>query len=385
MPERVAYLDYGSTTPLRRSAREAMKPYLTDKYGNASSLYKLGRESRAAVEDARELVASLLGVSSREIIFTSGGTESLITSLIGAFVGNRHRGSHIITTRFEHHATHAIFNFLRDEMDAETEMVGIDSDGIVRMDELESMLRDNTVLVSVMHVNNELGTIQDLEAVVELCSSKGIIVHSDCVQAIGKMPVNLADMGVDLACASGHKFGGPKGVGILFIKEGTYIESICKGSHEFGIRSGTENIPGIVGIAVALAEVVNEIPELGNRLQDYGNQLWNCIKEVVPDAEFNGDRDKCVSATMNVHLPDCDGETLVMALDREGIALSTGSACQTENDDPSHVLYTIGLCRLMAQRSIRLSMGYATTQEDIDKFVRVFPQVYSQVMSASVS
>ena len=381
MTERVAYFDHGSTAPLRQSALKAMKPYFNEKYGNASSVYSLGREARSAVDNARDTISGALGAQSDEIIFTSGGTESMILSLVGAYAGNRHRGKHIITTAFEHHATHAIFDFLESAMGAEKEIVGIDSDGMVRLDELEEKIRDDTVLVSVMRVNNEIGTIQDLERVVDICSPKGIIVHSDFVQAIGKTPVDFAKTGIDLACAAGHKFGGPKGTGFLYIRKGTYLESICAGSHEYGVRSGTENVPGIVGLAVAVAEAVKELPKLGKRLKGYKERLWECISGTERDAGTNGDQSRCVPAVLNVRLPGVDSESLVLALDREGVAASVGSACQTGSVEPSHVLTAIGLNRIDALSSFRLSMGYSTTDEDVARFAEVFPAVYDRVKS----
>jgi len=384
MANRTVYLDYGSTAPVRPSVIEVMEPFLKGQYGNASSPYRLGRESRKAIDAARELVASTLGVLTEEIIFTSGGTESLVLSLVGAYTGNRHRGKHIVTSKFEHHAVHSIFDFLREEMGAETEEVGIGQDGLVRLDELESMLREDTILVSIMGVNNEVGTIQDIETIVEMCGKRGILVHSDCVQAIGKMPVNFSEMGIDMAFASGHKFGATKGIGFLYVKKGTHLKSICEGSHEFGLRSGTENVAAIVGIARALEESAEELPVLGPKLREYRKQLWECIRSVEPGAEYNGDQDRCVVATMNFRLPGCDGESLVLALDREGIAVATGSACQTGSVDPSHVLTAMGLERTEALGSIRLSMGFMTSQEDVDRFVEVFPEVYSRLKAESV-
>lgn len=383
MTGEVAYFDHGSTAPLRNCARDAMEPYLREKYGNASSVYSLGREARAAVDKARDRAASILGASPREIIFTSGGTESIIHSLVGAFAGNRLRGNHILTTSFEHHAVHAVFDFLADEMGADAEMVGVDGDGLVRLDELEDKIRDDTVLVSVMRVNNEVGTIQDVKSVAEICSGKNILVHSDCVQAAGKIPVDFSDMPVDMAVISGHKFGGPKGMGILYIREGTHIKSLCEGSHEFGIRAGTENVAGIVGMVAALDESVEQIQELSGRLANFKERLWKCIKRTAPDASVNGSEDKTVPAILNVRLPGCEGESIVIGLDREGIAASVGSACQAGATEPSHVLNAMGLSQVEAFSSIRLSMGYSTTQEDVERFIKVFPDVYSRVRKDS--
>ena len=381
MTEQIAYFDHGSTAPLRPCALEAMEPYLVEKYGNASSVYSLGREARAALDKARDTTASILKVQPREIIFTSGGTESIIQSIIGAYAGNRHKGNHILTTAFEHHAVHAVFDFLRDEMNADTEMIGVDENGLVHLDELKEKVRDDTILVSVMRVNNEVGTIQDLESVVDFCSSKEILVHSDCVQAAGKIHVDFSEMPVDLGLISGHKFGGPKGVGILFMREGTYLKSLCESSHEFGIRAGTENVAGIIGMTAALVEAAEQVDELAERLTGFKAQLWECIREVATDASINGDPDKTVPAVLNVRLPGCEGESIVIALDREGIAASVGSACQAGVAEPSHVLSAMGLSKIEAFSSIRLSMGYTTTQKDVNRFIEVFPEIYNRAKS----
>lgn len=379
MRDRSAYFDFGATSPVRKSALDAMMPYFRDMYGNASSPHKLGRASRAAVDDARDRIASCLGVKSREIVFTSGGTESIINEIIGAFAGNRHRGKHIVTSEFEHSATRGILKFLEEEMGAEVTFVGIDGKGHVRLDELKSALRDDTVLVSVMLVNNEVGIIQDLKSVTEMCAPGGILVQSDTVQAFGKTEVDLYGLNVDLACASSHKFGGPKGVGFIYIKEGTYLKPLCQGSHEFGMRAGTENVPGIVGMAVALEEALKELPELKVRLGGYRKRILDCIRDSNSEAVLNGDQEKCIAATMNVQLPGCETEMLVLALDRFGVYASMGSACHSGSAEPSHVLKSMGLSSIDALNSLRVSMGYSTTEDEVDLFCEVFPEAYKQV------
>ncbi len=384
MTDKVAYFDHASTSPVRKSVVKAMKPFFRDKFGNASSPYAHGREARAAVDEARDRIAGALGADSREIIFASGGTESIILGILGAAIGNRHRGNHIITTAFEHHAVSAVFDFLGNEMGFDTEIAGVNSEGMVLLDELGSKLRDDTVLVSVMAVNNEVGTIQRIEDVIELCRPEGTIVHSDAVQAVGKIPLDFHEMDLDLGSASAHKFGGPKGVGFIYVKAGTYLKPICEGSHEFGIRSGTENVAGIVGMAVAVEEAVKELPRLGKKLSGFGERIWDCIKSCSPDAQINGSADNRVPAILNVHLPGCEGEMLVLALDRVGVEASMGSACTTGSIDASHVLRAMGLRKSEALSSLRISMGYSTTKAEVDHFLDVFPNVYERVLSASV-
>jgi cysteine desulfurase len=379
MTSRTAYFDHGATSPLRKSAFQAMKPFLEDKFANPASAHSMGLEARHALDGARDRIADILKVDSREIIFTSGGTEGIILSLVGAYIGNRHRGRHILTSSIEHSATLTILDFLKNEMGAEVETVDVDRDGILQLDDFERKLRDDTVLVSIMRVNNEIGTIQPVEKVAEICKLKNTIVHSDCVQSFGKIPTDLSRLNIDIAIASPHKYGGPRGSGFMYIRQGTYIKNICESSHEFGLRAGTVNIAGAVGTSVALQEAVNDLPELLPILADFRRQLLDCIMEVAPDASINGSPDICIPSTLNVYLPGCEGEVLVQALDMEGIETSAGSACHSGANEPSHVLTAMGRSRLEALSNLRLSMGYTTSQQDVDKFVKVFPGVYGRV------
>ncbi|HDS30755.1 MAG TPA: cysteine desulfurase, partial [Firmicutes bacterium] len=302
MVSQTAYLDHASTSPTRKSSVDAMLPFFSKNFGNASSPYLQGRESRKAIDNSKDKIASLMECDSREIIFTSGGTEAIIIALVGAALGNRHRGNHLITSAFEHHAVHAVFDFLRDEMGFETEFFGVDENGIIRLDELERKVSNDTVLISAMAVNNEIGTIQPINEIVELCAGKNILVHSDFVQAIGKIPLSLGKIGVDIANVSGHKFGGPKGIGFLYMKSGTYLKPICSSSHEFGIRAGTENVGGIAGIASGLEEAIRETPELENRLTGFRKRILDCIFSVAPDAKINGNPDKSVVSIINLRM-----------------------------------------------------------------------------------
>jgi cysteine desulfurase len=384
MNSKAQYFDHGATSPLRKSAYKAMKPFLKHKFGNAASAYSIGREAKHAVDAARDLIAGLLSVESSEIIFTSGGSESIALSLIGAYTGNRHRGRHILMSPIEHAATIGVLDFLKDEMGADIQIVSVDSDGIIKLDDFESKIRDDTVLVSIMRVNNETGTIQPVEIIVEMCKGKNIIVQSDCVQSFGKTPTDLRALGIDLAMASAHKFGGPKGVGFMYVRQGTYLKSLIPTSHEFGFRAGTVNVAGVVGMAAALEEASEELPELMERMKGFRERLFDCIKNVAPDAEINGSLEHCIPATLNVLLPGCEGEMLVYALDMAGIEASTGSACASGATEPSHVLIAMGRNKVEALNTLRLSMGYSTTRKEIDKFIREFPGVYERIKSKSV-
>lgn len=384
MTSKAAYFDHGATSPLRKCAYKAMKPFLKFKFGNAASVHSSGQEAKHAVDAARDIIAGLLGVQSSEIIFTSGGSESIALSLIGAYTGNRHRGQHILTSPVEHGATIGVMDFLGDEMGAEIQIVNVDSDGIIKLDELESKLRDDTVLVSIMRVNNITGTIQPIEKVVKMCKGRDIIVQSDCVQSFGKIPTNLGTLGIDLSMASAHKFGGPKGIGFMYVRQGTHLKNMMATSHEFGSRAGTVNVAGVVGMATALEDAFEELPELMERLKGFRKRLFGCIKDVAPDAEINGSLEHCIPATMNIQLPGCEGEMLVYALDQAGIEASAGSACTSGATEPSHVLTAMGRSKVEALNTLRLSMGYSTSKKDIDKFVKEFPGVYERVKSKSV-
>jgi cysteine desulfurase len=356
-----------------------MQPFMMYHFGNPSSAHKVGLWARHALDAARDNIANILGVDSREIIFTSGGTEGIILSLVGAYIGNKHRGNHILTSSIEHSATLTILDFLKNEMDAEVETVDVNRDGILQIDDFERKLRDDTVLVSVMRVNNETGTIQPVERISEFCKLKNIIIQSDCVQSLGKIPTDLKKLDVDIAIASSHKFGGPRGSGFMYIRQGTYIKNICESSHEFGLRAGTVNVAGAVGTSIALSEAVSELPDLIPRLADFRRQLLDCINNTASNAIINGSLDHCIPSTLNVHLPACEGEALVQALDMEGIEASAGSACHSGANEPSHVLTAMGRSRLQALSNLRLSMGYTTTQEEVDSFIKIFPKVYERV------
>ncbi len=384
MTTKAAYFDHGATSPLRKCAYKAMKPFLKHKFGNAASAYSIGQEAKHALDASRDIIADLVGAESNEIIFTSGGSESIALSLIGAYTGNRHRGRHILISAIEHAATIGVLDFLHDEMGAEIQSVSVDSDGIIKLDDFESKIRDDTVLVSIMRVNNETGTIQPIEKIVEMCKGKDIIVQSDCVQSFGKTPTDLAALGIDLAMASAHKFGGPKGVGFMFVRQGTHLKSLIPTSHEFGFRAGTVNVAGVVGMAAALEEATEELPELMERLKGFRERLFDCIKDVAPDVEINGSPKHCIPATLNVLLPGCEGEMLVYALDMVGIEASTGSACASGATEPSHVLIAMGRNKTEASNTLRLSMGYSTTEKEIDKFIKEFPGVYERVKAGSV-
>lgn len=358
------YMDHSATTPVAPEVLEAMLPYFREKYGNASSLHAFGREARDAVESARESLASLIGASPEEIYFTSGGTESDNLALKGVALSGR--GRHIITTSIEHPAVLEVCRSL-ERMGFDVTYVSVDDQGIVDPAEVERAIRDDTVLISVMHANNEIGTIQPVERIAEIASSRDILLHTDAVQTVGKIPVNVDDLGVDLLSVSAHKFYGPKGVGALYVRKGTRIESLIQGGgHERGLRSGTENVPGIVGMGRA-AELASEIMEKeAERLTVLRDRLKKFVLSNIEDSWLNGHPVKRLPINLNFGFGRVEGESLLLYLDSKGIAVSTGSACSSKKLEPSHVLRAIGLDPVRCHGSLRITLGRDNTQEDVD-------------------
>lgn len=358
------YMDHSATTPVAPEVLEAMLPYFREKYGNASSLHEFGREARDAVESAREKLASLIGASPDEIYFTSGGTESDNMALKGVALSGR--GKHIITTSIEHPAVLEVCRSL-ERMGFDVTYVPVDDQGIVDPGEIERAIRDDTVLISVMHANNEIGTIQPIEMIAEIASSRDILLHTDAVQTVGKIPVNVDRLGVDLLSISAHKFYGPKGVGALYVRKGTKIESILQGGgHERGLRSGTENVPGIVGLGRA-AELASEIMEGEvERLTALRERLKRFVLSNIEDSWLNGHPTKRLPINLNFGFGRVEGESLLLYLDSKGIAVSTGSACSSKKLEPSHVLRAIGLDPVRCHGSLRITLGRGNTQEDVD-------------------
>ncbi|MCQ8902925.1 MAG: cysteine desulfurase NifS [Methanothrix sp.] len=358
------YMDHSATTPVAPEVLEAMLPYFRERYGNASSLHEFGREARDAVESAREKLAALIGASPEEIYFTSGGTESDNLALKGIALSGR--GKHIITTSIEHPAVLEVCRSL-ERVGFDVTYVPVDDQGIVDPGEIERAIRDDTVLISVMHANNEIGTIQPVESIAAIASERGIALHTDAVQTVGKIPVDVNRLGVDLLSISAHKFYGPKGVGALYVRKGTRIESIIQGGgHERGLRSGTENVPGIVGMGRA-AELASEIMEReAERLTALRERLKSFVLSEIDDSWLNGHPTKRLPINLNFGFGRVEGESLLLYLDSKGIAVSTGSACSSKKLEPSHVLRAIGLDPVRCHGSLRITLGRDNTQEEVD-------------------
>lgn len=371
------YLDHAATTPVLPEVAEAMAAVYREDFGNPSSVHAYGRAARELVEVARDRVAAAIGASPAEVVFTGGGTEADNLALKGAAAKLRGNGNHIVTTNFEHHAVVGALEWLEHD-GFEVTQVPVRPDGIIEADVVAAAVKPSTVLVSVMAVNNEIGTIQDLGAIVVAVKSAGknALVHSDAVQALGNIPVDVHRWGVDLAAFSAHKLGGPKGVGALFVRAGVPVEAVIHGGgHERGLRSGTLNVAGIVGFGVAAELAAKEVHEKAERIGELRDRLLEGVRAIVPDVIVNGSLDERVSGNLNVSLPGARGETLLLLLDQAGIAVSTGSACQSGALDPSHVLLALGLDPKTADGSIRFSFGRASTDADVDAALDVLPQV----------
>jgi cysteine desulfurase len=371
------YLDHAATTPVLPEVKEAMLAALEADFGNPSSVHAFGRAAREMVEDARDRTAAAIGASPAEIVFTGGGTEADNLALKGAAHKMRGNGNHIVTTAFEHHAVIDAIEFLHDQ-GWETTVVPVGPDGIVEPEAVAGAVRPQTVLVSVMAVNNEIGTIQPVREIVAAVKARNenALVHTDAVQALPNIPVDVRVWGVDLAAFSAHKLGGPKGTGALYIRAGVPLEAIVHGGgQERGLRSGTLNVAGIAGLGVASEIAAKEVHAKEDRLRPLRDELFEGLKAEVPDISINGDANKRIASNLSVAVPGADGETLLLLLDQAGIACSTGSACQSGAVDPSHVLLAIGLDKALANSSIRFSLGTSSTRQDIEAAVAVFADV----------
>jgi cysteine desulfurase len=360
------YMDHSATTPVAPEVLAAMLPYFGEKFGNASSLHRSGREAKEALEDSREKVAALLGARAEEIIFTSGGTESDNLALKGIARKNRKLGKHIITTQIEHPAILETCRALEKD-GFEVTYLPVTGEGLVELSTLEAAIRPDTILISVMHANNEVGTIQPLEEIGRLAAERDIYLHSDAVQSVGKIPVNVDDLGVDLLSLSAHKLYGPKGVGALYIRKGTKLESIIQGGgHERRLRSGTENISGIVGLARAAELAERDMPREAERLAGLRDRLAELVLGKVKEAWINGTMKKRLPGNLNFGFRYVEGESLLLFLDSKGICVSTGSACSSHKLEPSHVLMSLGLKAEECHGSLRITLGMSNTLDEVE-------------------
>jgi cysteine desulfurase len=377
------YLDHSATTPVRSEVAEIINEYLTNKFGNPSSVHSFGREAKEALDNARSQVAGLIKAHPEEITFTSGGTEADNMAIIGTAFKYASKGKHIITSAVEHHAVlHACEHLERIGFDLT--VLPVDEYGIIRMDDLRQAIRDDTILITIMHANNEVGSIQPVAEIGRLAREKGILFHTDAVQSVGKLPLDVSEMNIDLLSGSGHKIYGPKGIGFLYIRKGVRLSPLAfGGAQEKKIRPGTENLPGIVGLGKAVEMAGQEMDSEMLRMTQLRDKLIKGIQERVPDVRLNGHPTLRVPTNVNVSFEFVEGESLLLSLDMKGIAASSGSACTSGSLDPSHVLLAMGICKEVAHGSVRMTLGRDNTEEQIDYVLDVLPEIVQRLRDMS--
>jgi cysteine desulfurase len=378
---RLIYMDHSATTQVDPAVREAMLPYFSEKFGNPSSLYTIGREARRAIEEARQKVADLVGAKKEEIIFTGSGTESDNLAIKGTAYRNRKKGDHIITSSIEHHAVLNTCKYL-EKQGFKVAYLPVSSEGLVNPADVAGAITPKTILISVMHANNEIGTIQPIEEIGKIAKEKEIPFHTDAVQTAGKIPINVDALGVNLLSMSAHKIYGPKGVGALYIRKGTFVEpQLHGGGHERNLRSSTENVPGIVGFGKAAGLAKERLPQ-EEALAKLRDSLVRGVLE-IKDSYLNGHPTKRLPNNANFRFSYIEGESMILNLDMKGVAASTGSACSSTSLEPSHVLLAIGLKPEESHGSLRLTLGHENTQEDVDYVVSVLPEIVNKLRMIS--
>jgi len=380
---KIIYMDNAATTKVHPNVLKAMLPYLKQNYGNPSSIYALGQESRKAIETARRQVAKALRANSNEIFFTSGGSESDNWAIKGIAFANQDRGKHIITTNIEHHAVLHTCKYL-EKYGFEITYLPVKSNGIIDIKDLKKAIRKDTILVSVMYANNEIGTVQPIEEIGKITKEKGIYFHTDAVQAIGNIPIDVKKSNIDLLSISGHKFNAPKGVGALYIRKGTKIlNMIHGGGQEKNMRAGTENVASIVGMGKAIDLATENIEKKNRYIKELREYLIDNILKNIPDTILNGDREKRLAGNINLCFKYIEGESILLMLDSLGICASSGSACTSGSLEPSHVLLALGLPHEIAHGSLRLTLSKENTQEEIDYVLSVLPDIVKKLRSMS--
>ncbi|MCP4399614.1 MAG: cysteine desulfurase NifS [bacterium] len=377
------YLDYAATTPTDPEVVEAMLPYFSEQFGNPSSIHSFGQESKAAIEDAREQIASFLGAKPEEIIFTSGGTESSNLALKGVAYANEQRGKHIISTEIEHHAVLESCRFL-EQHGFSLSYLPVDRDGLLDPDDVKKALTDDTILISVMHANNELGTIEAIAEIGDIARERGICFHSDAVQTFGHIPVNVDELHVDLLSLSAHKLYGPKGVGALYVRKDTRLLPLLHGGEqERRRRASTENVPAIVGFGKAVELVRKTLGKEAERLSGLRDRTIEALLEKIEDCCLNGHPTQRLPNNINVSIKYVDGESMLLNLDMEAIAASAGSACSSGSLEPSHALLALGRSRDLALGGLRLSLGKHSTEEELDHVVEVLSKIVTKLRASS--
>ena len=380
---KMIYADNAATTKMSKAAIDAMLPYMAEQYGNPSSLYTLGQMAAESLEQSRKTIAEYLGADAREIYFTSGGSEADNQAIISAAnIGARKGKKHIISTKFEHHAVLHTLNKL-EKQGYEITLLDVYGDGIVKPEDVEKAIRPDTALVTIMYANNEIGTIQPIREIGAVCREKGVLFHTDAVQAVGHIPVNVKEDNIDMLSLSAHKFHGPKGVGALYAKRGIFLSNIIEGgAQERGKRAGTENVGGIAGMAAALKEACDNMEKNAEYISALRDKLAKGLSE-IPHSVINGSMEHHVPGTLNMCFEGIEGESLLLLLDEKGIAASSGSACTSGSLDPSHVLLALGRPHEVAHGSLRLSISEETTEEDVNYIIDSVKEVVEYLRNIS--
>lgn len=377
------YLDNAATTRTAPEVVDAMMPYFTQYYGNASSIYKLGSESKKATIQARETIANTLGAQPNEIYFTAGGSESDNWALKATFEAYQNKGKHIITSKIEHHAVLHTCEYL-EKLGAEVTYLDVDEDGVVDLEQLKKAIRPDTILISIMFANNEIGTIQPIKEIGEIAAEHGILFHTDAVQAYGQLPINVEELHIDMLSASGHKLNGPKGIGFLYINKKVKIRSFVHGGQqERGRRAGTENVPGIVGLAAAVERAFRIMEEKTRKEIELRDYLISRLEKEIPYSRLNGHRTKRLPNNVHFGFEFIEGESMLIMLDMKDICASSGSACTSGSLDPSHVLLAIGLPHEKAHGSLRMTLSEENTKEEMDIVVEELKKIVERLRSMS--
>lgn len=377
------YFDNSATTKLDENVLKEMIPYFSEKYGNASSIYKLGRESRKAVEDSREKVAKILNCNSEEIYFTAGGSESDNTAIRGVAYAYKNKGNHIITSKIEHPAVLETCKQLEKE-GFDITYLDVDKDGFIKLDQLKSSIKSTTILISIMFANNEIGTIQPIKEIGKIAKEHKIIFHTDAVQAIGSLKIDVKDMNIDLLSMSAHKFYGPKGIGALYVKKGINFQKFINGGHqERNKRAGTENVPAIVGLGKAIEIAYENLDEHVEKIKKLRDYYISEVEKRIPYVKVNGSLEKRLPGNSNISFKFIEGEGILLNLDLKGICASSGSACTSGSLEPSHVLLAIGLPHEIAHGSIRISIGKYNTKEEVDYLLDNIEEIVGRLRNMS--
>ena len=380
---KIRYFDHAATTMVREEVLKEMIPYFTIEYGNPSSIYSIGRKNKKAIEDARDKVAKAIGAEAKEIYFTACGSESDNLAIKGVAYANKDKGNHIITTKIEHPAVINTCKALEKD-GFEITYLQVDKEGKINIEELENAITNNTILISVMFANNEIGTIQPIAEIGKIAKKHGIYFHTDSVQAVGNVKIDVKAMDIDLLSLSAHKFYGPKGVGALYVRNGVNFDKIQDGGHqEKNKRAGTENVPGIVGLGKAITLANEELEENNRHLQELRDYYISQIEEKIPYVKLNGDRKNRLPGNANISFRFVEGEALLMNLDLKGICASSGSACTSGSLEPSHVLVAIGLPQEMAQGSLRTTFGRNNTKEDVNYLIESLVEIVQELRNMS--